>query len=125
VYYWLSTRPSSFLGHLGEGTEIAAVVDFAVWFAGLWGAMSIWAQARMELAERDTIGHWSNPLRLSRLLVSTTLCAVPFSYYALLGVMVLWNHSRLPESATVFAGSMVLSLAACSAVIDALYALVV
>lgn len=123
VHFWLSTQPPSFVGHLNEGVGIAAGVDFAVWFAGLWGASSLWTHIRTEMPGGDATGRRSNPLRRPRLLASTTLCALPFSYYALLGMVALWNHSRLPESALIFAALMALSLAVFSAAIGALYVL--
>ena len=125
VHFWLSTQPSSFLGHLNEGVAIAGAVDFAVWFGALWSAHGLWIRLRREMREPNTTRNYSSPLLNAGTLVRAMLLAIPFSYYVLLGAMVLWNHSRLPEPAGLFAIAMVLSVAICGGAISGAYALVV
>ena len=125
VHFWLSTQPSSFLGHLNEGVAIAAAVDFAVWFGSLWGAYGLWIRLRSEMRDPNTTGNSCSPSSLNvGTLGRVTLFAVPFSYYLLLGGMVLWNHSRLPEPAALFLVAMVLSVVICGVAVTGVYTLV-
>jgi hypothetical protein len=47
VAHWvISAQAPSFLGYLSEGFEIAAIVDFVVWFGFVWGVQNLWTQLR-------------------------------------------------------------------------------
>jgi hypothetical protein len=68
------------LGHLNTDIEVAAAVDFAIWFAALWGAQDLWLRLREELEERDSAVRSNRP-RDPAILVGSTLVALPSSIY--------------------------------------------
>jgi hypothetical protein len=76
---------SSMLGNLNEGIEISATVDFIVWFAALWGVQKLWACFRRENQVQGATSYWPNP-RNTSIWAGVALCALPFSYYLLLGL---------------------------------------
>jgi hypothetical protein len=72
------------LGLISAIMEIAAVVDFAIWFAALWGVQDLWFHLREELEERaSAVG--SNLPRDPAILPGATLVALPLSIYFMLG----------------------------------------
>src|SRR3984885_15487795 len=89
VAHWvISAQPASFLGYLGEGLEIAAIVDFVVWFGLLWGVQNLWTQIGEERQAGGITMHWPNPLRKPAVWGGALLCAVPLSYYAVLAAAI-------------------------------------
>lgn len=69
--------------------------------------------------------YWLNPPKHSETLVSSILCALPFSFYGMIGAVALFRHSMLPGSALYFLALMVLSLAVCTIAVWGLFVLVV
>jgi hypothetical protein len=123
VAHWvISAQPASFLGYLGEGFEIAAIVDFVVWFGLLWGVQNLWTQLGEERQAGGITRHWLNPLRKPAVWGGALLCAVPLSYYAVLAaaISVKLNTLRRPELFLVV--SLTLNFALCFAAICGLYA---
>jgi hypothetical protein len=112
---WIST----------ERIEIAAITDFAVWFAFIWSAENLWARFHAEVKEQSGTRDWVNPLRRGSTLVSAILCALPFSYYVVLGLSELLDRSRPLESAAFFTASAIVSLAVCTTAVSGLFAFAV
>jgi hypothetical protein len=126
VAHWvISAQPASYLGHLGEGLEIAAIVDFVVWFGLLWGVQNLWTQLGEERQASGITRHWPNPLRRSGVWGGALLCAVPLSYYSVLAaaISVKLNTLRRPELFLVV--SLTLGFAVCFTAICGLYAVAV
>jgi hypothetical protein len=88
--------------------EVAATVDFIVWFAGIWGIQKLWAQFHGDTQVTST-SHWSNP-RSASTWAGVALITLPFSYYLLLGAALLVNHGSMPEATFYFIASVALCL---------------
>jgi|HubBroStandDraft_4_1064222.scaffolds.fasta_scaffold40326_2 hypothetical protein len=98
-----------------DGFKIAAVVDFAVWFAALWGFQKLWAQLRAEIPEQ----------RHASPAVGALLSALPLSFYLAVEAAMVLNRGRLPDSGFFFLAAIVMSLAVCAVAISGLFALAV
>jgi hypothetical protein len=106
------SKQPSFMGNLNEGIEIAASVDFIVWFAGLWGVQELWASFRQKNRVQDTTSHWLNP-RNTSLWAGVALCVLPFSYYLLLGLArLMLGGISWSQFLFVIGASMILTLCA-------------
>jgi hypothetical protein len=126
VAHWvISAQPPSFLGYLSEGFEIAAIVDFAVWFGLLWGVQNLCTQLGEERQASGTTRHWPNLLRRSGVWVGALLCAVPLSYYAVLLAAISLKLNTLRWSELFLVVFLTLSFAVCFAAICGLYAVAV
>jgi hypothetical protein len=119
-----SAQPSALLD-LNEGFEIAAIVDFVVWFGFVWGVQNLWTQLREERHAGGITGLWPNPLRKPGIWVGAPLCAVPLSYYAVLAAVISLKLNTLRWSELFFVVSLTLSFAVCFTAICGLYAVVV
>jgi hypothetical protein len=113
------------LGYLEEGLTIGLVVDFAVWFAALWAGLNLWTEFIGELQEQGATRHCMNPLQHTRSLVQAALCALPLSFYSVIGVAKIFNRKRLIESWLGFLSTVSLSLALCTAGICGLFVIAV
>jgi hypothetical protein len=120
VHYAISPQYPS----LGEGLKIAAITDFAVYFAGIWGLWELWARSREENRKPSNAGNQLDRAASIGTVAYAILCAIPMSYYPVLGAAILFNGRRLPEHLSTFSLEMALSLTACSATIVALYSLI-
>jgi hypothetical protein len=120
-----SAQPSALLD-LNEGFEIAAIVDFVVWFGFVWGVQNLWTELREERQATGIRRYWPNPVRRSGVWGGALLGAVPLSYYGVLGVAISLkiNTLRRPELFLVVL-SLTLSFAVCFAAICGLYAVAV
>ena len=105
-----------------ERIEIAAIADFALWFAFVWSVQNLFAQLRTEVEGQGKTRYWMNPLRHASTLINAILCALPFSYYVVFGVSMFLNRGRRPESALSFVGAIALSLAVCASAICGVFA---
>jgi hypothetical protein len=121
----ISAEPPSFLGHLGEFFNISAIVDFGIWFAGLWGVRFLWAEFRKRSRERGAGTYEVSPARKADTVTSAVLCSLPVSFYAAIGLFFLFNRKRLPESNLSLAVVAALSIVACSSVILGMFSLAV
>jgi hypothetical protein len=123
VAHWvISAQPASFLGYLGEGLEIAGIIDFVVWFGLLWRVQNLWTQLGEERQATGITRHWPNPLRTSGVWVSAPLCAVPLSYYAVLAAVISVELNTLGRPELFLVVSLTLSFAVCFTAICGLYA---
>jgi hypothetical protein len=94
----ISAEPPSFLGHIGEGFEISAFVDFAVFFMALWGVRFLWVEfGRQRRRGGSRIQQLSSP-RKADLVISCFMCALPMSFYVVFGLALLFNRGRLPQT---------------------------
>jgi hypothetical protein len=119
VAYMVSPRDSGF-----DGIKVAAVVDFTVWCAALWGVQTLWAQLHKQRLERgvDRVG----PIRCDvSTVVSAVLCSLPFSFYVVFVADIFLNRGRLPDSGFLFTGAITLSLATCVIAVLGLFAVAV
>jgi hypothetical protein len=116
-----SAQPSALLD-LNEGFEIAAIVDFVVWFGFVWGVQNLCTQLGEERQASGITKHWRDPLRGPGVWVGALLCAIPLSYYAVLGVAVLVKLNTLRRPELFLVVSLTLSFAVCFAAICGLYA---
>jgi hypothetical protein len=116
VAYLVSPRDSGF-----DGIKIAAVVDFTVWCAALWGVQTLWAQLHEQRLERgvDRVGRIRCDVST---VVSAMLCSLPFSFYVVFVADMFLNRGRLPDSGFLFTGAVTLSLAACVIAVLGLFA---
>ena len=121
----VSAHPSDFLGDLNEAVTIAAVVDFAVWFAALWGFQGLLSELRRMVRDQGASGEQSNSLWHSSAPRYAALCAVPLSFYVVIGMSRLWNRGGLLESDLRFATAIAFSLAACTTAICGLFVLAI
>jgi len=122
VHLELLSQPDMQLpGGMTEGIEIASVVDFVTWFAALWGFQNLWAHLHTEVSEHGIVKHWTNPFRRASTLINATLCAFPFSYYAVLCEKLL-TRGRMPEAVLSLMEAIAPSLAMCALVVCVLYA---
>jgi hypothetical protein len=94
-------QPSAML-NLNEGFEIAAIVDFVVWFGLVRGVENLWTQFSEERAASGITRHWPNPVRRSGIWRDALLCAVPLSYYAVLAAAISLKLDMLRWSGVVF-----------------------
>jgi hypothetical protein len=115
--------PPTFLG-MSEPFKVSALLDFMLWFAVVWGVQNLWIELH-ETVQEDKTKPWLNPMRRLSTPINAMLGSLPFSYYVVLGVAMVVNRGRLPESDSVFAGEIALSLAVCAAAVCALFALAV
>jgi hypothetical protein len=122
VAHWVATRPPSFVGDLNATFEIAAIVDFAVWFGLVWGVQNLCTQLGEERQASGITRHWRDPLRGPGVWFGALLCAIPLSYYAVLGVAVLVKLNTLRRPELFLVVSLTLSFAVCFAAICGLYA---
>jgi hypothetical protein len=116
VAYTVSPRDSG----LG-GITIAAILDFTVWFAALWGVQTLWAHLHKQVRERglERVG----PLRHDAgTLISALLCSIPFAFYVVFVADIILNRGRLPDSGLLFTGAVALSLAGCAIAVLGLFA---
>ena len=118
----LEAQPPS-LGGISISIEIAAVVDFAIWLAAVWGAQDLWRSLREELEGRESAIR-SNRRRDPAILLGATLAALPFSIYFMLG-FALFSSGRLPEWKLASLGATGMCLFAFSVVVQVLFALAV
>jgi hypothetical protein len=122
VAHWvISAQPPSFLGYLSEEFEIAAIVDFVVWFALLWGVQNLCTQLGKQRRASGITKHWTNPLPRPGIWIGALLCAVPLSFYAVpaAAISMKLNTLRRPELFVV--ASFVLGFPVCFAGICGLY----
>jgi hypothetical protein len=116
VAYTVSPRDDGF-----GGIEIAAILDFTVWFAALWGVQTLWAQLHEQVQERgiDRLV----PIRPdASTLIGALLCSIPFAFYVVFVADIFLNRGRLPDSGLLFVGAVALSLAGCAIAVLGLFA---
>jgi hypothetical protein len=116
-----SAQPSALLD-INKGFAIAATVDFVVWFGFLWGAQNLMTQFR---EERRSIGigrRWPNPMRRPGVWSGALLCAIPLSFYVVLGTAISVKLSALQRSQLFLTISFALCFAFSSAAICVVYA---
>jgi hypothetical protein len=115
--WWVEVRWGS-LKSLGT---ILGPVDFALWFAALLGVQNLWRRLHAEVEERARTKGWPHTLRSVGTWANAALCGLPFSYYLVFGVSILFNHSELLSSGFLFIEAMMLSLATCAGLIAFLF----
>jgi hypothetical protein len=119
----VSAEPPSFLGHVGEALEISAFVDFAVLFVALWGIQFL----RVEFGRQRRAGgpriHRLSSSRKADVVINSFMCALPLSFYVVLGWAWLFNHGRLPQSTIWLVTTIALGWIASSAAIFGVFAL--
>jgi hypothetical protein len=98
-----------------DSFKIAAVVDFAVWFASLWGFQNLWTQLRTEIQEQ----------RHTSPVFGALLSALPFSFYVVIGAEMILNRGMALDSGFLFLAANCGSLAACTVAICGLFPLAV
>lgn len=96
-------------------------VDFLLWFASLWGVQNLWRRLHAEVEERERTKTWPHTLRSVGTWANAALCALPFSYYVVFGVTILFNQGGPPWAVSSFIGAMLISLAACAGMISLLF----
>lgn len=100
-----------------EILEAAAIADFALWFAFVWGARGLWVQFRQSVKARGTTTHWINPLRHAA--APAILCSLQLSFYVVFGLVLLLNLKGLFANTWVWA--TMASLVACTLLICGLF----
>ena len=104
-----------------EVFDAAAIADFALWFAFVWGAQGLWIQFRQSVRARGTEAHWINPLRHAA--VSAILFSLQLSYYVVFGLALLSKVKGLHTETWLWA--TVVSLVICTFLICGLFLLAV
>jgi len=110
---------------LNQRIETAAAFDFALWFVFFWGLLGLWKQFREEVRKRGAAKRWVNPMRCARTPLNAVLCAFPFPFYVVFGVMVITNKGRMPDSAFLFVDGILISLVLCALLFCGLFAVAV
>jgi hypothetical protein len=113
------------LSNFGKRIKVAFAADCVAWFAMTWGTQGLWAQFRKDVREHSGKRQWVNPLRNVATLYNSTLCALPFSYYVVRGMVMLPNSGRMPKSDFWFIAAMAVGLAACALAICGLFAVAI
>lgn len=106
AWVWVNTQPPS-LSNISGWFAISAIVDFLLWFSGLWGAWTLW---RRFPSTKGVLG-------------AKLLCALSIAFYPLLGTALLFHHGTLWSPTPVLAATFAVSLLVCFGTIDGLYAL--
>ncbi len=105
--------------NLNERLEAAAIADFVLWFAFVWGARGLWIQFRHSVKARGA--HWAIPLRHAA--ASVVLFSLQLSFYGVFGLASLPKVKGLAVETWFWATTV--SLIVCVLVICCLFLLAV
>jgi hypothetical protein len=103
-----------------ERLEVAAILDFASFFGGVWAAKNLWDWFHKQVRTSAGTKQSSNSLCDSSVALDVALAALPFSYYVVLSGVVLFARGRMPESTLVFLSYLVVGWLICTIAISAL-----